>query len=284
MTTVEAVHFTDPTCPFAWSAEPQRWRMLWHYGAQLKITTRMVGLSAAREDAAAAGFTPELLIGAYAQLEQRAGMPFDLTPRHAVPASLPACREFVGVRLHAGAAQAEALLRQLRLQQLAHPVELDELAALRAASHAAGIDSDHLDAWAIDPETERELDDDMNAARHPVAAARQLDHKLASWEGGRRYTCPSYVFTHVEDGTTAAVPGFNPPEAYDVAIANVGPQLERAAAATDPLDVLSWAATPLATAEVAAVMGIDRAAAAAALTEAGAARQPLGTDALWTLA
>ena len=69
-----------------------------------------------------------------------------------------------------------------------------------------------------------------------------------------------------------------------MALANVGPQLERAAAPTDPIEVLSWAATPLATAEVAAVLGIDREAARAELTKAGAVSQPLGNDALWTVA
>src|SRR6195952_2852650 len=283
MTTVEAVHFTDPICPFAWSAEPQRWRMLWHYGSQIKIVTRMVGLSAARPEPGP-GFTPEMMAGGYAALSKRAGMPFDLTPRHAVPASLPACREIVGVRLHAGVAEADRLLRQLRIEQMTQPVELDALSSLRAASHAAGIDSEQLDHWAIDPETERELDDDLKAARHPSAQALQLDHKLASWEGGRRYTCPSYVFTHLKDAKPITVPGFTPPEAYDVALAGVAPQLERAASATDPLEVLTWADTPLATAEVAAVMGIEIDAARTALTEAGAVATPAGTDAFWATA
>ncbi len=31
---VEVVHYTDPSCPFAFSAELQRLRLLWLYGDQ----------------------------------------------------------------------------------------------------------------------------------------------------------------------------------------------------------------------------------------------------------
>ena len=32
--------FTDPACPFAFSAEPVRRRLRWHYGDQLRWRTR----------------------------------------------------------------------------------------------------------------------------------------------------------------------------------------------------------------------------------------------------
>ncbi len=41
--------YTDPGCPFAWSAEPIRWRLRWLYGDQLEWDVRMVGLDDARE-------------------------------------------------------------------------------------------------------------------------------------------------------------------------------------------------------------------------------------------
>lgn len=280
MATARVTHYTDPNCPFAYSAEPQIWRLKWRYGTQLEWTTRMVVLATSREEYAAKGLTPDMIKQGYEQFSKDPGMPFDLSDRSAVPATLPACREVVAVREHASKELADALLRQLRLQGMVHANVIDELHALREASHAAGIDSADLDHWAADPATEAALTADMEAARHPTAAAIQLSNKLARWEGGWRYTCPSLVIES-DEGTTVA-PGFLPALAYDIAFANAAPGLERADAATDPLEVLAWAATPLATAEVAAVMEISRDEARAKLVEAGATEQPVGTDAFWT--
>jgi predicted DsbA family dithiol-disulfide isomerase len=281
MATVNVTHFTDPNCPFAYSAEPQLWRLQWRYGSQLKWTTRMVGLASSREEYTAKGLTPAMLKKGYENLEGQIGMPFDLSEREAVPATLPACREVVAVREHGGAAMADALLRQLRIQAMVEANPLDELHTLRNASHAAGISSDEIDAWAGSPETEAALAADLKAARHPLASALQLEHKLARWEGGWRYTCPSLELE--VDGRTATVAGFVPATAYDVVFANFAPELERAAAPDEPLAVLEWAGTPLATAEVAAIMELSRDDARAKLVEAGATEQVAGTDAFWVL-
>jgi hypothetical protein len=42
---LELTHFTDPACPFAFSAEPVRMRLRWHYGDQLVWRTRMIVLT-----------------------------------------------------------------------------------------------------------------------------------------------------------------------------------------------------------------------------------------------
>jgi len=42
---LELTHFTDPACPFAFSAEPTRFRLRWHYGDQLLWRTRMIVLT-----------------------------------------------------------------------------------------------------------------------------------------------------------------------------------------------------------------------------------------------
>jgi protein-disulfide isomerase-like protein with CxxC motif len=282
MATVDVTHFTDPNCPFAYSAEPQIWRLKWRYGAQLTWTTRMVGLASHREEYVAKGFTPELIQASHEQFAKDPGMPFDTSLRSAVPASLPACREVVAARENGGAELGDALLRQLRLQGMARGGIIDELHTLREASHAAGIPSADLDHWAADPATQEALKADMDAARHPTEAAIQLSNKLARWDGGWRYTCPSLVLE--SNGSTVVAPGFLPALAYDIAFANVAPGLERADAASDPLEVLAWAGTPLATAEVAAVMELSRDEARAKLSEAGATEEPVGTDAFWTAA
>ena len=78
--------------------------------------------------------------------------------------------------------------------------------------------------------------------------------KLAATDdGGWRYTCPSWELSC--DGRTVSVPGFQPLAAYEVAIANLAPGLERRENPEAVAEVLRWAGEPLATAEVAAVCG-----------------------------
>jgi len=42
---LQITHFTDPACPFAFSAEPIRRRLRWYYGEQLTWHTRMIVLT-----------------------------------------------------------------------------------------------------------------------------------------------------------------------------------------------------------------------------------------------
>ena len=44
MSTVAVRDFTDPGCPFAFSAERQRLRLLWLYGDQITWELQMLGL------------------------------------------------------------------------------------------------------------------------------------------------------------------------------------------------------------------------------------------------
>jgi len=76
------------------------------------------------------------------------------------------------------------------------------------------------------------------------------------------------------------VPGFNPVEAYEVAIANLAPELPRRPRPGTVEELLAWAGEPLATAEVAMVMRLEPAHARAALSRAA---RPLaaGADFYW---
>jgi len=81
--------------------------------------------------------------------------------------------------------------------------------------------------------------------------------------------------------TELDVPGFNPVEVYETAIANLAPDLRRRPRPASVRELLEWAGMPLATAEVALVMGTGRDAARRAL-EAQAQEHPAGADAYWT--
>src|SRR5690606_33447786 len=135
---------------------------------------------------------------------------------------------------------------------------LDDDATIAAAAREAGIDPDMLERWLADPAVEEALRADMKQARTPGPAALALGHKLASTpDGGMRYTAPSLVFTRRSDGATLEAPGFQPSLAYEVAVANLAPELERREAPASVAELLAWAGEPLATREVAEVLGVD---------------------------
>src|ERR1700761_3325235 len=109
---VQITLFTDPACPFAFSAEPVRLALRWRYGAALEWRLRMIVLT--HEP----GESEKLAEGAPG-LQRRYGMP--ISPHaHPRPASSePACRAVVAVRRHHGEERAALLLRGLRVRTMA---------------------------------------------------------------------------------------------------------------------------------------------------------------------
>ena len=83
---LEITLFTDPACPFAFSAEPARLRLAWHYGDQLRWRTRMIVLTLEPGEA-------EKLAEGAPTLQRRYGMPIDPPrTRGRPPRSPPAAR------------------------------------------------------------------------------------------------------------------------------------------------------------------------------------------------
>ncbi len=282
MLTVDITEFTDPGCPFAFSAEPHRWRVQWLFGDQLRWNQRMVVLAEAREDYAAKGFTPEKIAQATGKLAERYGMPMSEEVRSAVAATLPACRAVVATRLRAPEKQWR-VLRRLRQLHFAGPL-LDDPATIARAAADAGLDPAELEAWMADETTESALREDMRLSRDPTPAALALTDKLASTpDGGWRYTCPSLEFA-TASGAAFSAPGMQSSLGYETALANVEPGLERRPAPEDVGEVLAWAGVPLATVEVAEICGTSPEQAREQLEAAGAREEPVGRDAFWTLA
>ena len=273
VTSLTITHYTDPACPVAISAEPSRLRLRWHYGDQLTWRTRMIVLTLEPGHA-------EMLAEGAPNLQRRYGMPIDPTP-HARPASCePACRAVVATRLNAPDAE-EPLLRRLRVHAMVGGL-LDESELIAAAAHEAGLDPAALARWCASDEAEEALQADIAAARSPSAAARALDHKLGGPAHERRYTAPSYEIENPRRGASIAIPGLNPVEAYEVAIANLAPELTRRPKPATVEELLIWAGEPLATAEIAAVAQLDP---AQARVELGRVAQPApaGADFYWEL-
>jgi len=280
---LSVTEFTDPGCPFAFSAEPSRWRMRWLYADhELDWRPRMVVLARSADEYAAKGLTPEMAAGAAQQLSEAHGMPMTTKVRDRVPGTLPACTAVVATRLHAPEREA-AMLRRLRLRHF-NGEDLDAASTIAHAAQDVGLDPDAVAGWMEELDVKAAVEADATAARHPAPAALVLDHKLADWESGRRYTCPSYELRPGDnEAALQVVPGFQPWAVYDTVLANLLPGVERRPDAESVTEVLAWAGEPLAAAEVAAVCGIELDAAIDQLQDV-ARHEPWGNGALWSLA
>src|ERR1700760_4698677 len=109
MSALKITEFTDPGCPFAWSAEPSRRRLDWLYGDQLEWELRMVGLADTPEVYERNGFTPERQAPAFERLSREHHMPMDTGMRPRMAATIPACRAVVAVRRHRADAERAML-------------------------------------------------------------------------------------------------------------------------------------------------------------------------------
>jgi predicted DsbA family dithiol-disulfide isomerase len=280
MADVCITEYTDPGCPWAYSAEPFRRRLSWLYGDRLEWRISMVGLAESPDEYVERGFTPERQSQAFAMIAREHGMPIDTSVRPRMAATVPACRAVVAARLNAPD-KMRRLLRRLRVRHFSGEL-LDAPETIAGAAADAGIDAADLEAWTASDEVEAALREDMVAARHPIEAARVLDARLANWSGGRRYTCPSYEIVRVSDGVKIAVPGFQPFAVYDVVTANLVPGVDRRGPASSVEEVLAWTGTPLATKEVAVVCDLEFAQARERLGRV-ADEQHVGADGFWSL-
>src|SRR4051812_5382037 len=134
--------FSDPACPWAWSAEPARRRLQWLYGEAIDWELRMVVLSEDPDEYLDRGFTPERLAEGAAQIARDHHMPIDTRVRERMSASLPACRAVVATRVH-DPGRTRAIFRALQIRNFAGGA-LDDPATIADAARAAGIDPEEL--------------------------------------------------------------------------------------------------------------------------------------------
>jgi predicted DsbA family dithiol-disulfide isomerase len=200
---VEITLFTDPTCPFAFSAEPVRWMLRWQYGDQLQWRTRMIVLT--RE----AGEAQMLADGADG-LQTRYGMPIARGPHARVASCEPGCRAVVAARLHAPEAE-QSLLRRLRVRTMAGGL-IDDPDLLAAAASDAGLEPEPLLAWSATDRVAKALEADAAAARSPSAERERWTTVSAApaKSGATRLRATSYELRRPGGATIATIPGFNP--------------------------------------------------------------------------
>jgi predicted DsbA family dithiol-disulfide isomerase len=272
--------FTDPLCPWAYSAEPFRRKLRWLYEGQIDWVPRMVVLADDPTDQVEKGLTPEKLSTSSREIARRHLMPIDTRVRDYVPGSRDACRAVVAARTGGAPHEGRALLRTLRVSYFSG-AQIDRPEVIAAAAGDAGIEPADLERMLAADGVEEALEEDIAAARRPSPAARVLDRKLANWSGGRRYTCPSYEITRLEDGVRIAVPGFQPFAVYDTILANLVPGMERRELPETVEQVLEWSAIPLSTQEVAVLLDLDFDDARERLGRTATQRH-VGADGFWT--
>src|SRR5947209_2856557 len=253
MERVKVTIYTDPGCPFGFNAQRQEAQLLGHYGHGLDIARRMIVLTEKSSSFEERGLSREMVAGNAQRLRSTYGMPMLTEPPDRLAATIQACRVYVGARIHEPPS-ADRLLRALRRHAFSEGRPLDQLDTIQDAGADAGITRESLNSWLADEQVERALRDDMAATRSPLPEALALAHRLSRSNGGLRYSTASAVFDRGD--RRVVMPGFQPFAVYEVAVANVVPELERRPPPETVDEVLSWARYPLATAEVADLRGI----------------------------
>jgi 2-hydroxychromene-2-carboxylate isomerase len=279
--------YSDPACPWGYSASPALRVLEWRYGDQLDWHLVVIGLTEEASQYARRGYTPTKMALGHLRTFRRYGMPFAVAPKPRISATARGCRAIVAARLIDPGSEFD-VYRALHFATFTDGLLLDDDEAIARALNEAGFDGDRLIALLDSPEVAEAYERDRAAARTAQGSPAELQGKTATSDGPVRFTAPSVVFEH--DGVRLVAGGFQPVEAYDVLIANLDPNLQRQPPPDSPEPLLARFPSGLTTQEVAALLAHgndppDRVAAEAALVElvgAGAAsRTQLGDDALW---
>lgn len=279
MERVRVTIYTDPGCPFGFNAQRQEAQLVWHYGDALDVTRRMIVLVEKSSTFEALGLTREMVSANANRLRSLYGMPMLTEPREGLAATIEACRAYVGARMN-DPERADRLLRALRRRAFSEGQPLDDLDTIRGAAGDAEIAPDALEAWLADDQVEAAVRADMADTRAPLPEALALPHRLSKSDGKLRYSTASAVFER--DGRRVVMAGFQPFAVYEVAMANVAPDVPRRAPADTVEELLTWAQYPLATAEVAELRGIALDAARTELERSGARFTPSAQDGYWS--
>ena len=287
---ITATHFTDPACPWAYSARPAHARLRWRFGDQIEWRLVLIGLSESAEAYERRGYTADRLLDTQQRFSRRFGMPFSFERKPRVAGTARACRAIVAAR-ELDPALGEAALRALQLLQFTTARLLDVDDDIRAMlATVPGLNADEPVARIDDPEIVALYEADRALARSADGSPTHVQDRHSTSDGPVRFTAPSVIFEH-EDGGRFEVGGFQPFEAYDTALANLDTGLSRRPAPESVLEALSEFPEGLTTAELASVMRpsdlvdaeLGETAAALADHEASGAvrREPAGRDAIW---
>ncbi len=290
---IAVTHYSDPGCPWAYSAWPALTTLQWRYGDQLQWRLVMIGLAETAERYLKSGYTPTRQVVGYQRFARDYGMPFGAVPKERICFTGLACRAVVATRL----TQPEheiAVFRALQFGQFVHAQLFDGDAGIRLALDSVpGLDADLVMAELRSDATEAAYEQDRAQTRTAAGSPTEFQGRAAQTDGPVRFTAPSLQFTRTGDAAMLEAGGFQHIDAYDVCIANLDTSLTRRAAPEDVVELLQAFGHPLTTAEVAHAFAPhlvipDLALTTSKLLEAvGAGRArvtTLGNSALWSAA
>src|SRR3954452_24377982 len=222
---ISATHYSDPGCPWAYSASPALAVMYWRYGAAIDWRFVTIGLTESGAQYEARGYNPAKSARGYRRF-RRYGMPFATEPRRRIPGTSRACRAIVATRLR-DPSREYAAFRALQFGWITTPLVLDEDADIAAALERVP----RLDVAAVvgaidDPAVVEAYEADRSSARSAAGGATEAQGRAANTDGVVR--CPAlWVLFEAADGRRLEAGGFQPLEAYNVVIANLDPTLPR---------------------------------------------------------
>jgi predicted DsbA family dithiol-disulfide isomerase len=287
---IEVIHFSDPGCPWAYSASPALAVLQWRYRDQLKWRFVTIVLTESADQYTSRGYTPVRAAQGYMRY-RRFGMPFAVEPKQRIAGTARACRTIIATRL-LDPRREHAVFRALQFGWFTSPLVMDEDQAIATAlERVPGLDIEAIVAALDDERVSTTYQADRAEARTAAGGPTEFQGKSAQSDGPVRYTAPSLILKTEEQTLEAG--GFQPVEAYDVVIANLDPTLERTPPPDSPIEALREFPDGLVTQELAAIMthgndAPDRLATESALVElvdqGQARRVALGDDALWLAA
>jgi 2-hydroxychromene-2-carboxylate isomerase len=288
LTTIDVTHFSDPGCPWAYSASPQLTALRWRFGDQLAWRNVMIGLAENGAEYEQRGWDPLRFAHNYRGFRAR-GMPFSTTPRARTNGTGRACRAVVATRLLFPAREL-AVFRALQFAWFTSTLQLDEDEGLAAAlADVAGVHVAEILAALDGGDVGRRYEADRAESRTAAGTASQAQGRTSGREGAVRYTAPTLIFARGESRLEAG--GWQPFAAYDVCLANLDPTLARRPRAEDVHELLCEFPDGLTTREVALCRAakndapdddVTEAALIDLLGEGVAHRRQLANGALWT--
>ena len=282
---IRATLYSDPACPWGYSAHPQHRFLEWRYGDQLVWRLVMITL----REQPRADFNAKRSAEGLAVFRDRYGMPFSLELKSRASATHRGCRAVVAAGLVDPGSEWR-VMRGLHFAYFNSSLLLDDDDLIRDALRGIpGVDADavidRFDDVEVEDEYQRQRAESRTAAGTPI----ETQGKHSTSDGPVRFTAPSIVFE--TDGKRLDAGGWQTALSYDVIVANLDPSLDVTPPAESPAPLLDRFREGLTTAEVAMLLAggpdyvPDFAAAEQALAElAGsgeAQRVPLGSDALW---
>src|SRR3954447_13885498 len=164
MSPIAVTYYSDPGCPWAYSANPALGVLRWRYGKELDWRLVTIGLTERGGQYERRGYTP-VRSARGSRAFRRYGMPFATEPRRRIPGTSRACRAIVATRL-VDPANEYAVFRALQLGWFTTPLVLDEDDDIaRALSRVPGLDVARVVGAIDDPTVKDAYEADRAEAR-----------------------------------------------------------------------------------------------------------------------